>query len=211
MPKRIPHTDFEVITGEKKTKDYLKMQKAMGKFYFKDFFSKFDKIKNNGRFLEIGPGPGYQTTLVSEKYKPTEIIGLEFSSDMIKVAEGYCKEKNLSDTIKYINGAVENTDLITSMGKFDIIYSTFSLHHWTNPTKGIKNLYEVLNEKGVLFIYDFYRGGLFYYLNIKKGIWESIRASYRPDEIKQMLIDIAIENYSIRQKGLYMDLLIKKE
>ena len=210
MPKRIPHSDLEVITGEKTTKDYLKMQKTMGKFYFKDFFAKFDRIKTTGRFLEIGPGPGYQTTLVAERYRPEEILGLEYSADMIKVAEEYCRERKLSDTIKYVHGAVEDTGVIQSLGKFDIIYSTFSLHHWTDPVKGIKNLYDALADKGVLFIYDFFRGGLFYYINLKRGIWESIRASYRPDEIRQMLDNMHIEKFSIRKKGLYMDLVVKK-
>jgi len=211
MPERIPHTDLVKITGQKKTTDYLKMQQAMGKFYFRDFFSKFDKIRNNGRFLEVGPGPGFQTVLVAERYNPSEIIGLEYSSDMIKVAEDYCVEKQMSDKIKYVNGGVENTSLIESLQKFDTIYSTFSLHHWLNPEKGIKNLYGALNDKGVLFIYDFYRGGLLYYLNLKRGVWESIRASYTPDEISQMLVCLGTKNYTIRKSGLYMDLLIRKE
>jgi len=211
MPQRIPHSDsVEVITGEKTTKDYLKMQKMLGKFYFKDFFSKFDKLKIDGRFLEVGPGPGYQTTLVAEKYTPTKIIGLEYSNDMIKVAEEYVKEKGLSNIIKYVNGAVENTDLIKSLGKFDTVYSTFSIHHWTNPAKGLKNLFEALNYSGCLFIYDFYRGGLFYYINVKRGIYDSIRASYRPEEIKEILTKAGIGNYSINRKSLYMDFIINK-
>ena len=210
MPKRIPHKELEVITGEKKTEDYLKMQKMMGRFYFKDFFAKFNQIQNQGRFLEIGPGPGYQTTLIAEKYKPTELIGLEYSQDMIKVADNYCSEKGMTKTIKYVNGAVEDTALLKSFGKFDVIYSTFSLHHWTNPILGLENLYDALNEKGTLFIYDFFRGGLFYYINIKRGIWKSIRASYRPDEINQILLELKITNFFIRRKGLYMDLLVKK-
>ena len=67
MPKRIPHTDLEVITGLKTTQDYLEMQKRLGKFYLKDFFKKFDRLNKIGRYLEIGPGPGYQTGLVAEK------------------------------------------------------------------------------------------------------------------------------------------------
>mgnify|MGYP003589440580 CR=1 FL=1 len=208
MPKRIPHTDMEVITGVKTTQDYLEMQKKLGRFYFKDFFSKFDLLSKTGRFLEVGPGPGYQTGIVAERYKPTEIVGLEYSSDMIRVAEEYIKSKRL-ENIRFVNGAVEHTALIQSLDKFDLIYSTFSLHHWTNPTIGIKNLYESLNENGTLFIYDFFRGGIFYYVKIKRGIWESIRASYVPEEIKNILKDLDIANYKINKSGLYMDITIK--
>ncbi len=78
MPKRIPHTDHEVITGQKTTQEYLTMQKKLGNFYYKDFFSKFDRLQRPGRYLEIGPGPGNQTGLVAEKYGPQELIGLEY-------------------------------------------------------------------------------------------------------------------------------------
>lgn len=209
MPKRIPHTDMEVITGAQKTQDYLKMQKRLGRFYFKDFFSKFDLLSKAGRFLEVGPGAGYQTAIVAERYKPGEIVGLEYSPDMIKVAEGYINRKGL-EQIKFINGAVENTDLIKGLGRFDLIYSTFSLHHWTEPAVGIRNLYESLNGGGILFIYDFFRGGLFYYLKIKRGIWESIRASYTPEEIDKILRNLNMTDYKINRKNLYMDFVVTK-
>lgn len=99
--KRIPHTDFEVITGTKATQDYLAMQKKLGKFYFKGFFSKLDKLDKGKRFLEIGPGPGYQTALVAEKYQPGEIIGVEYSEDMTRVAESYIWQKALNDVVKF--------------------------------------------------------------------------------------------------------------
>lgn len=210
MPKRIPHTDMEVITGTKTTQDYLEMQKKLGKFYFKNFFSKFDLLHKTGRFLEVGPGPGYQTAIVAEKYEPDEIVGLEYSSDMINVAEWYINQKGLKK-IKFINGAVEDINLIKDLGKFDLIYSTFSLHHWTNPAIGIKNLYESLHDNGILFVYDFFRGGIFYHIRIKRGIWESIRASYTPEEIDKILRDLDITNYKINRKNLYMDFVITKK
>jgi SAM-dependent methyltransferase len=103
-----------------------------------------------------------------------------------------------------------NFELINSLGGFDLIYSTFSLHHWTNPIKGIKNMYLSLNENGVLFIYDFFRGGIFYYIKIKRGIWESIRASYNPEEIKRVLGELNITNYKVNRKHLYLDFIITK-
>jgi SAM-dependent methyltransferase len=211
MPKRIPHTaDSEVITGSKTTEDYLKMQKKIGKFYFKDFLLKFEKLNKTGRYLEVGPGPGYQTGMVLEKFNPKEIIGLEYSPDMIKVAQEYINGKGFSNIIKFVNGAVEDTKLINGMGKFDVIYSTFSLHHWSDPIKGINNLYDLLNKNGVLFIYDFYRGGIFYSLKIKRGIWNSIRASYNSSEIQKMLKELNITKYNINRKNLYMDIAITK-
>jgi len=102
------------------------------------------------------------------------------------------------------------TELIGEPGKFDVIYSTFSLHHWTNPALGIKNLYQSLNENGILSIYDFFRGGIFYYIRIKRGVWESIRASHPPEEIGNMLTELDIASYRINRKSLYMDVVVTK-
>jgi ubiquinone/menaquinone biosynthesis C-methylase UbiE len=129
MPKRIPHTDFKVITGTKTTRDYLAMQKKMGRFYFKGFFSRLGQLNKGRRFFEIGPGSDYQTALVAEKYKPDEIIGLDYSADVIAVAEDYIQQKQLSHRVKFTNGPVEDRELIEGLGKFDFVYSTFSLHH----------------------------------------------------------------------------------
>ena len=56
--------------------------KTSWKVLFQGFFSILDRLARSGRFLEIGPGPGYQTGLVMEKYNPEAIVGLEYSSDM---------------------------------------------------------------------------------------------------------------------------------
>lgn len=99
MLKRIPHKEFEVIRGESKTRDYLNMQKKMCRFYLKNFIRKFEKINFPDRFLEIGPGPGYQTVLIAQKYNPFEIVGFEYSGDMINVARDYINEHGLSSKI----------------------------------------------------------------------------------------------------------------
>ncbi len=129
---------------------------------------------------------------------------------MIKVAEEYSGLQGFGSHIKFVSGAVEDTELIKSLGTFDVIYSTFSLHHLTDPLLGIKNLYNCLNENGVIYIYDFFRGGLFYYLKIKRGIWESIRASCRTEEIESMLQKLNIINYRLEINGLYMSFIINK-
>jgi len=123
MPKRIPHTDFEVLTGKNTAEEYLEMQKRLG--------------------------------------------------------------------------------------KFDLIYTTFSMHHWKNPVNSICILYTALNDDGLLFIYDFERNWLAY-LPLERGIRESIRASYTPKEIESMMEELNLENYQITKRFPYLSLFVKK-
>jgi hypothetical protein len=36
MPKGIPHANLEIISGEKRTGQYVEMQKGMGKFIYRN-------------------------------------------------------------------------------------------------------------------------------------------------------------------------------
>ncbi len=210
MPRRIIHTDLEVITGEQTTEDYLKMQKRIGRFYLRRFLRLLAEQGKTGRLLEIGPGPGYQTAKVAERNPKSEIVAVEASADMIAVAQSYINKRGLSDRVRFVDGVVEDEGLIKELGKFDLIYSSFSLHHWKNPVKAFQNLYQALKEDGVLLIYDLERHWLTYYLPIRGGIVESIRSSYTPKELSAMIAGLNIQNYQVQKHFPYLSILVRK-
>jgi ubiquinone/menaquinone biosynthesis C-methylase UbiE len=211
MLKRIPHTDLAIITGDQSAQNYLEMQKKMARFYLNGFLRIVEDQKKNGKFLEIGPGPGYQTVEIIRRFPGAQITALEASSDMIKVATTYSQSQEaLGNRLTFIKGEVEDTGLIHRLGKFDLVYSTFSLHHWQEPIKAMQNLYGALKKGGIILIYDFERHWLTYYLPIKKGLAESIRASYTPKEIELMLSAINIKHYRVQRHFPYLSIVLMK-
>jgi ubiquinone/menaquinone biosynthesis C-methylase UbiE len=208
--KRTPHTELAIITGDQSAQHYLQMQKKMARFYLKGFVRIVDDQKKNGKFLEIGPGPGYQTVEIIKRFPGAQVTALEPSSDMIKVAMAYAQSQDVRNRLTLVEGAVEDNGLIQSLGRFDLIYSTFSLHHWDKPVKAMQNLYSALKTEGVILLYDFERHWLTYYLPIRKGIAESIRASYTPKEIASMLSAINVKRYHVQRHFPYISILIKK-
>lgn len=211
MPKRIPHTDSGMFNGIETAEKYLKMQKGFGTRYLEEFLVKFKELNKTGKYLEAGPGPGYVTSLIAQRFNPASITGLECSTDMIKVATEYLKEIKSETKTGFVTGTVEDTEIIQSLGKFDLIYTTYSMHHWNDVQKGINNLYDALDKDGVLFIFDYFRNGFYYYFKLKKRVRESIRASFRHDEIAQMLSDLGITNYKISHHGIYLFITIYKD
>ena len=109
-----------------------------------------------------------------------------------------------------MHGSVEDETLMFGLERYDLVYSTFSLHHWPDPVKAFQNCYNVLKDDGVMCIYDFIRKGILYYLPVKKGIWESVRASYLPEEISMMLQGLNIHDFEITTSYPYMCILISK-
>jgi ubiquinone/menaquinone biosynthesis C-methylase UbiE len=211
MLRRIPHAELEVITGKQTAEEYLAMQRRLGKFYLKKFLEILRDQNKTGDFLEIGSGPGYQTARVAQLNQLSRIQALEPSADMIAIARSYLEQQGLGDRVKLTEGSVEDTNLVESLGKFDLIYSTFSLHHWKDPIKAIHNLYRVLKDEGALLIYDFERHWLTYYLPVgRKGISESIRASYTPKEIASMIDGLNMENFLVRRHFPYLSVIIRK-
>jgi len=66
MSKKITHTDLEVPNGAQIAREYLEIQKRLGKFYQKGFLSILQN-KKTGRLLYIGSGPGYQSVIIAGK------------------------------------------------------------------------------------------------------------------------------------------------
>jgi len=212
VPKRIPHTDLEVLTGSETAEYYLAMQRRLGRFYLNGFRKLLTRQGKTGRFLEIGPGPGYQTAIVAQDHPEAEIVGLEPSQDMVRIANDYAAEKGLSERVRFVDGVVEDDGLIADLGKFDLIYSTFSLHHWTDAPKAFHNLYGALAPAGVLLVYDFERRWFTYYLMPgPRGMRESVKASYTRGEIGEILAGLGAATFVLERRFPYVAAVARKE
>jgi SAM-dependent methyltransferase len=143
-----------VMTGQRMAKEYLRYQKAISWIYLNGFYRTLEQNPRSGRFLEIGSGPGFQTAEVMRRFSPGEIVCVEPSRDMLETAGGYMRECGYEKQIRLVEGFVEDATLINSLGQFDLIYSTLSMHHWGNPIFGLKNLMRVLKPDGLMVIYD---------------------------------------------------------
>jgi SAM-dependent methyltransferase len=178
---------------------------------YKAFIANLRSLDIKGRYLEIGAGPGVLTVEIARNHPEVEITALELLPDMVTVGREYIAENKLDNRITYVIGDVENEKLYHSLGTFDLVYSTYSLHHWSNPDKAIVNLYSTVKKGGMLYIYDLRRVWWLYWIPIKNGFFNSIRASYLHNEIKLLLRELGIENTEIKNEFPFMhSIFIKK-
>ena len=102
------------------------------------------------RILDICCGSGDISKIFAEKLPEAEIIGIDFSENMLEVAQKKCKGYS---NIKFISFDV--TDLRNlDLGKFDICFISFGLRNLPSVEKFLENIKYVLNKDGVLAILD---------------------------------------------------------
>lgn len=120
--------------------------------------------------LDIGCGTGTFAKIIKEKFPYAKITCLDFAKNMIDIAKE--KLNAYKNDINFLVGDFNNLNL---KNEYDVIVSSFALHHIkTNEEKKklYKNIYLVLKDKGVFFTADIVRGVNSYIKNLYEKKWE---------------------------------------
>jgi 2-polyprenyl-3-methyl-5-hydroxy-6-metoxy-1,4-benzoquinol methylase len=197
----------EAFTGLEAAKEYAESVKE-STIRYRAFLRNLKALSVQGKYLDIGAGAGNLAAIIAQNNPDVEITALEISADMVTVGEEYIRSMKLEDQIKFKEGDAVNKETIEELGEFDLIYSTYSLHHWENPRKVIDNLMANLSNQGVLFLFDLRRVWWLYWIPINNGFFNSIRAAYVRREIEELLTGIAPECYEIRNEFPFMHSII---
>jgi ubiquinone/menaquinone biosynthesis C-methylase UbiE len=198
------------LVGVETAARYAEMAKGL-MVQYRGFLKHLETLEVGGRYLEIGPGPGVLTVAVAQEKPDAQITGVEMSPDMVTVAREVVERAGLAGRVRILVGDAGDGDVFRSLGQFDLIYSTFSLHHWKDPKRVIQNLMSVLADGGVLYIHDLRRAWWLYWVPVRGGFLNSIRAAYVAQELHHMLRGLGIERYEIRNVFPFMQsVLIEK-
>lgn len=119
-----------------------KIHKKAG--YLLDLLQKY-KIGPKSKILEVGCGTGAYTAEIAKKLKGIQIMAIDISSEIIKVAKEKTDElKN----IKYSVKSVYNTGLKNN--SVDVVFGFYVLHHLT-INKALKEIKRILKPGGFVF------------------------------------------------------------
>ena len=126
---------------------------------------------------------------------------------MIAVAKEQVESEGLADKIEFVEGDATDASLLERLGQFDLVYSTYSLHHWDRPEIVIENLLQAVAPGGILLIHDLKRVWWLYWIPSQEGFFVSIRAAYTPAEMHDLLTGMGTDQYEIKS-GLFWQLSI---
>lgn len=104
-----------------------------------------------GSILEIGCGPGVASAMIARRLPEVKITCVDPSPTMIEIANRRFEKLSLGDRIRGVVGSSSNTSVA---GKFDILFTSISFHHWREPDSDLVNLINKHLEKGMMIIYE---------------------------------------------------------
>lgn len=104
-----------------------------------------------GVVLDVGTGPGVLLVEIARRRPDLRLTGIDLSADMIAAAG-----RNLRKFGERADAQVADvTALPFEDGSFDLVVTSFSLHHWDDPEAAVPELARVLKPGGELRVYDF--------------------------------------------------------
>jgi ubiquinone/menaquinone biosynthesis C-methylase UbiE len=159
--------------------------------------------------LEIGAGPGWVSVCLAQLRPDLRITVADLSADMLGIAAQNFAAHGVAG--EFVQGEVEQLPE-AMLGRFDLVYSRDSLHHWSDPTEGFRQLRSVLKPGGMLLVGDGRRdlslAGRLMVAVISRSIgdmgkyWRtSLAAAYTPNELNLMMKQSGLSEVKV-QGGL---------
>ena len=110
-------------------------------------------VHPGGKLLEVGSGPGWLAVRLAREAPGMTLTGVDISEAMVERAARRTAGAGLSERVRFEVGDVEA--LPHADGEVDGVVSTLSLHHWSDPARGLAEIHRVLKPGGEARIYDF--------------------------------------------------------
>jgi len=107
------------------------------------------------RVLEVGCGPGRLSILLARRHG-LRVTGLDLDPEMIELARANAAAASDGDTPSFVVGNVSALSFPDE--SFDLVVSSLSMHHWTDPSTALNEIGRVLRPSGRALVWDL-RGG----------------------------------------------------
>jgi SAM-dependent methyltransferase len=105
-----------------------------------------------GRVLDVGTGPGRLAVAIAHAAPHLHVDGVDLSPAMIAAARRDCAAAGLAERVTFEVADVGR--LPYPDATFDLVVSSMSLHHWSDPRAGMRDLLRVVRPDGQIWIYD---------------------------------------------------------
>ena len=106
----------------------------------------------SGNIVDIGTGPGRLPIEIAKQIKNVNLFGVDISKDMIKLAQKNTDAASLGDRIEFRVGSASDTGFKDN--SMDLVLSTNTLHHLSDPVRAFNEIYRLLKPGGEAWVFD---------------------------------------------------------
>lgn len=101
-------------------------------------------IVQAGQAADLGCGPGHLAVKLAQTAPELQVTGVDLSDEMLVKAEWYAQRSGLAERIAFKKGDV--VQIPFPDGSLDLVVSTLSLHHWSDPVGVLDEIARVLRR-----------------------------------------------------------------
>jgi demethylmenaquinone methyltransferase/2-methoxy-6-polyprenyl-1,4-benzoquinol methylase len=110
------------------------------------------KYTKHPRILDVATGTG-DLAIESIKAGPVSVTGIDISEKMLEVGREKIQKRGLSDKIELIKGDSENIGFDDN--SFDVAMVAFGVRNFSDPQKGLSEMWRVTKPGGLLVVLEF--------------------------------------------------------
>jgi SAM-dependent methyltransferase len=113
-------------------------------------------VPAGARILEVGCGPGHLSIALADPHG-LDVTGIDLDPAMIERARANAS-RTIDEEGRPSFMAADVASLPFADASFDLVVSTFSMHHWADPTAGLAEVGRVLRPGARALVWDFRPG-----------------------------------------------------
>jgi ubiquinone/menaquinone biosynthesis C-methylase UbiE len=112
-------------------------------------------IKPVGQAADLGCGPGYLVVKLAQVAPGLHVTGIDVMEEMLVEAEANARRSGVHDRVAFKQGDVAHIPFPDC--SLDLVVSTLSLHHWSDPVGVLDEIARVLRPGGSFLVVDLRR------------------------------------------------------
>jgi ubiquinone/menaquinone biosynthesis C-methylase UbiE len=97
-----------------------------------------------GQAADLGCGPGYLVVKLAQVAPGLQVTGIDLVDEMLVEAEAVAQRAGLQERVAFKKGDV--VQIPFPDGSLDLVVSTLSLHHWSDPVGALDEIARVLRR-----------------------------------------------------------------
>ena len=208
LERQISTTHDDHFNTLEDAEGYARETERSARPLYRRFWKRLKTIPVGERVLDVGAGTGYLAAQIGHRYPSAHITAVDCADAMVEYGRGYVEREGLSGRVEFLAGDAGDRDFVSSLGSFDLVYSTLTMHHFQNPERVVRLLLDALKPDGRLLLFDMRRVWWLYWLPSKSGLVESSRCAFNKPELRKLLLHAGATHVEVEKVFPFMILAL---